>query len=106
MLTVNKETNTYCDTSLYYYTRPACHSVRQGTDSVWFVVQKTYNSCNAKNHNIKYLICISMSNISYLCPLQVLNISNIHAHLAYNTVQDSCRFFPGASPSVVHVVPV
>ncbi len=61
-----------------------CHSVRQDTDSVWFMVEKPYNSCNAKNHNIKYLMCYSVSNIPHFCPLQVLNISNGHAHLAYN----------------------
>ncbi len=83
-----------------------CHSVRQGTDSVWFMVQKPYNSCNSKNHDIKDLICISVSEMSHLCPLQVLNISNVHAHLAYNTVQDSGCSFPGASPSVVHEVSV
>ncbi len=54
----------------------------------------------------KDLICISVSEMSHLCPLQVLNISNAHAHLAYNTVQDSGCSFPGASPSVVHEVSV
>ncbi len=45
--------------------------------------------CNSKN-DIKDLIFISVSKMSHLCPLQVLNISNVHAHLAYNTVQDLC----------------
>ncbi len=85
---------------------PMRQSVRQGTDSVWFMMQKSYNSCNSKNHDIKDLIWISVLESSHLCPLQVLNISNVHALLAYNTVQDSCWPFPGKLSTVVHIVSV
>ncbi len=53
---------------------------------------KSYNSCSAKNNNIKDLEfeIKKYIYIYHLCPLQVLDISNVDAHLHYNIVQDSC----------------
>ncbi len=52
---------------------------------------KSYNSYSAKNHTIKDLEFVKLlSKNLHICPPRVLDISNVHAHLHYNIVQDSC----------------
>ncbi len=92
MLTVNKDTNLNNQYILLDFI-VLLHNVSVSFSKTRYRQCMVYGAkaihCNSKN-DIKDLIFISVSEMSHLCPLQVLNISNAHAHLTYNTVHDSC----------------